>query len=388
MTDRTSTLAMLKKLIAFDTTSRNSNLELIYYIKDYLESLNIKSEIIFNDKKTKANILATIGPDCEGGIVLSGHSDVVPVDGQDWHTDPFILTAKDDKLYGRGTSDMKSFIAIILAILPELCAMKLSKPIHLAFSYDEEVGCLGAHSLVAFLKQHVKRPAFAVIGEPTELRVINSHKGIHSFKTTITGHEAHSSAVHKGVNAIAIAAELIHFLNTQQKTFIIHQHGNETAQRFDPPYTTLHVGTIHGGTARNIIPKHCEFYWEIRHIPGSDANQLITAYNDFARSLLPAMQKIAPEATIITESLAVVPSLNQHSDTTYEDLLLSLTGHNQAEVVSFGTEAGIFQHQYIPALICGPGSIMQAHKPNEYIANEQIDQGIAFVKKLVNTTLL
>lgn len=384
MTSTETVKPLLHDLIGFDTTSRNSNVDLIDYIKGYLQSHGVASETIFNASKDKANLMATLGPDTGNGLVLSGHTDVVPVDGQEWDTAPFALTEKDSRFYGRGTADMKSFIAVALGLVPYFLSLPLKRPIHLSFTYDEEVGCIGVHSLVAALSKRTKKPALAVIGEPTEMRVIHAHKGIHSFRTTVTGHEAHSSAVDKGVNAVAIAAELISFLNQKQQERKKKQENDPVAQQFDPPYSTIHVGTIHGGTARNIIPKECTFFWEIRTVPNDDGETLLEEFFTFCQKFLPEMQRISSKAGIETEALTVVPGLQQNDDLHWEQQLLALSGYNKAETVAFGTEAGIFQQEGgIPAIICGPGSIMQAHKPNEYIEIPQIERCIDFVQKLV-----
>ncbi len=371
------TLSILRSLIGYDTTSRNSNLELIHFVQEYLQSHEVVSHLIHDETGKKANLLATIGESLTGGVIFSGHTDVVPVDGQAWHTPPFVMTEKDGKLYGRGTADMKGFLAVVLACVPEWVKQPLARPIHLAFSYDEEVGCIGAHSLVDAILAHGIRPSLAVIGEPTEMKVIHSHKGIYSFLTTVKGHEAHSSAVHKGVSAIMIAAQLIEVLSHIQE--MLREEANPM---FDPPYSSVQVGVIHGGTAQNIIPGECHFQWEIRVVPGSDIEAITAPFHAKVAELLPKMQAIAPEADIITISTSHTPALMPNEDTSLEHAVLHAAGCNHMEVVSFGTEAGIFQQAGIPAIICGPGSIMQAHKPDEFIAVEQIEKAMAFVRSL------
>ena len=264
-----SSTAMIERLIAFDTTSRNSNLELIHFVRDYLANHGVDSDLIHDETGHKANLYATIGPKRDGGVVLSGHTDVVPVDGQDWDSPPFAAKFADKRIYGRGTSDMKSFIAIVLALVPEMKTRNFAIPLHLAFSYDEEVGCIGAHGLVPSISIPGMRPKAAIVGEPTSMRVVNAHKGINSFITTVTGLEAHSSATHQGVNAIVFAAELIGFLNGLAEEF---KNNPEPNSRFDPPYTSVQIGTIKGGTALNIIPKECTFVWEFRHIKNRAAH--------------------------------------------------------------------------------------------------------------------
>lgn len=371
------TLSILRSLISYDTTSRNSNLELIHFVQDYLQSYDIAAHLIHDETGKKANLLATIGHSLSGGIVFSGHTDVVPVDGQAWHTPPFAMTEKEGKLYGRGTADMKGFLAVVLGLVPQWVKHPPARPIHIAFSYDEEVGCIGAHSLVDTIISHGIRPSLAVIGEPTEMKVIHSHKGIYSFLTTVKGHEAHSSAVHKGVSAIMIAAQLIETLAAIQETL-----RQDTNPMFDPPYSSVQVGVIHGGTAQNIIPGECHFQWEIRVIPGSDIDVITAPFHAKVAKLLPAMKAIAPQADIVTVSTSHTPALMPNHNPTLEHEVLRAAGSNHMEVVSFGTEAGIFQQGGIPAIICGPGSIMQAHKPDEFIAVEQIEKAMTFVQSL------
>jgi acetylornithine deacetylase len=376
------TIELLATLISYDTTSRNSNLLLIDYIEGYLQSHGVECTRIWNEDKSKANLLATIGPATEKGVVLSGHTDVVPVDGQDWVTPPFTLTEKEGLLYGRGTADMKSFIAVALAMVPSFLAAPLKKPVHLAFSYDEEVGCLGVHSLVEVLGAKGITPMLAVIGEPTEMRIINTHKGIYSYQTTVTGMEAHSSAVHKGVSAIMVACELVYFLKQLQEEYK-HRAPSEVSCCFDPPYTSFHVGTIHGGTAQNIIPGNCVFQWEFRTIPGEDVAHIMHRFERKCEELQQNMRNISPFTSIETIMTSYVPDLLAEKNSDAEQLLLAITGHNAIEAVAFGTEAGIFQKSGIPALICGPGSIAEAHKPNEFIAVTQIEQAIHFMKALI-----
>lgn len=385
--DLDSVIPILEKLISFDTTSCYSNLELIDYIAQYLDSCGVASTRVFNDDKTKANLFATIGQGMDGGVILSGHTDVVPVEGQDWTFPPFSLTEKDSKFYGRGTADMKSFLAVALAMVPVFTSMTLKRPVHLAFSYDEEVGCLGIHSLVDVLANIDCTPLLAVIGEPTEMRIINTHKGIYSYRTTVTGFEAHSSAVHKGVSAIMVAGELVYFLSEIQKEY--EQKGLAQALcSFDPPYTTFHVGTIQGGTAQNIIPKICAFDWEFRTIPGEDSEAIIARFEMKCAELCASMHKVSSAAGIETVMTSHVPDLLAEKDSEAEQLLLAVTGNNSIEAVAFGTEAGIFQKAGIPALICGPGSIMQAHKPDEFIERSQLEQAVIFMKQLITKFLV
>ncbi|MBT3702214.1 MAG: acetylornithine deacetylase [Alphaproteobacteria bacterium] len=383
MPDQTySTTAMIERLIAFDTTSRNSNLELIHFVRDYLAGHGIESDLIHDETGEKANLYATIGPKCDGGVVLSGHTDVVPVDGQDWDSPPFTARHKDGLIYGRGTSDMKSFIAIVLALVPEMKQRNFKIPLHLAFSYDEEVGCIGAHGLVPNISIPGARPKAAIVGEPTSMRVVNAHKGINSFITTVTGFEAHSSATHQGVNAIVYAAELIGFLNDLAEEFKANPEPNS---RFDPPYTSVQIGTIKGGTALNIIPRECTFVWEFRDIPGTDTQAIVDRFNEFAENtVLPKMKMVSDEAAIDTQVRAKVRGLVPENGSAAETLVMALARANQTYTAAYGTEAGIFQEAGVPTVVCGPGDIAQAHKPNEFIAVSQIDECTDFLHRLMD----
>jgi acetylornithine deacetylase len=375
-----SSLDMAKKLVSFDTTSRNSNLELISFVADYLREIGVDSTVIHNDEGTKANLWATIGPADVPGVVLSGHTDVVPVDGQEWRTPPFEAAVDGDRLYGRGTSDMKSFIAVALAHAPAMAKTDLKMPIHFAFSYDEEIGCLGVHGIIKHVGGISPRPRAVIVGEPTEMRVVNAHKGVFSFRTTVRGLEAHSSATHVGVNAIMYAAELIGFLSElarERREERPHNH------HFDPPYTSVHVGTIRGGTALNIIPKECSFVWEYRLLPGEDDREIISRFEEFADSVvLPKMQAVSAQAAIVTEARSRVAPLVAEAGSPAETLAMLLAGTNKTSVVSFGTEGGIFQEAGIPTVVCGPGSILQAHKPDEFIELSQIRACEEFVARL------
>lgn len=381
----TTVISLLKTLVSFDTTSRNSNLALIRYIETYLNDCGARTELLFSGDKTKASLLAVIGPDAKGGMVLSGHTDVVPVDGQDWDTQPFTLIQKNGRLYGRGTADMKGFLAVILALVPEWAALPLKKPLYLAFSYDEEIGCLGAPALAKAIEMKATFPDIAIIGEPTEMRVINRHKSVHTFQMTVTGHEAHSSAVEKGVNAIALAAKIIGFIGQLQDEYrqnAAHHPGNT---HFDPPYTTLQVGVVHGGTAHNILAKQCSFEWEIRSLPGEDTDALIRRVEAYATDLISTVKEKFPAVMVTNTPHSAVPGLKANADSSSETLLMSLIGTNQVEAVSFATEAGIFQAHAIPAIVCGPGNILQAHKPNEYIEVTQLEACMALLRKLASS---
>ena len=374
-------IEMLARLVGFDTTSRGSNLALIEFVADYLGGLGVESQLTRDDGGNKANLFATLGPRRDGGVVLSGHTDVVPVDGQPWSTDPFTLVEKDGRLYGRGTCDMKGFLATSLALAPEILRRRPKVPVHLALSYDEEVGCLGVGRLIAKALDQGVKPSAVIVGEPTEMKVVDAHKGIFSFRTTVVGREAHSSLTDKGVNAILAAAGLLGFLG---------RLADELASRadpesgFDPPYTTVHVGVIEGGTALNIVPRRCAFRWEYRLLPGADQDEVphrFAAYCDERRARLKAR---AAEADIVTEAEMNVPGLDPEPGSAAERLAFALAGSNRTHKAAFGTEAGLFQQAGIAAVVCGPGSIAQAHKPDEFVTRAQIDACEAFLRRLID----
>jgi acetylornithine deacetylase len=374
-------VAILERLVGFDTVSAKSNLALIEWVADYLEGCGVKSALTYSADRSKANLFATIGPDERGGVILSGHTDVVPVEGQAWDSDPFRLLARDGGLYGRGTADMKGFIALALAMVPEALSPPLATPLHLALSFDEEIGCLGVPELIAALPQGIARPQLAIIGEPSEMRVANAHKGIQFLRTRVTGREAHSSAPESGVNAIAAAAEIIAEIG---RTAAECRSAAPPDSPFDPPYTSFNIGRIEGGAAVNIIARDCVFEWEFRTIPGQDAAALRRRVEDFVeRDLLPRMRAAHPDARVATETAASVPPLAPDADSPAEALARALTGANETTTIAFATEAGLFQTAGIPAVICGPGSIAVAHQPNEYITREQLAAGGDFLDHLV-----
>jgi acetylornithine deacetylase len=360
---------MIAKLVSFDTTSRNSNLPLIEFVSGYLSAHGVAVVHVPNDDDTKANLYATLGPNVPGGIVLSGHTDVVPVDGQDWLTDPWTVTEKDGKLFGRGTTDMKSFSAVALALVPEFLARGLRTPLHFALSYDEEIGCLGVRPLIERLVEAFPRPRLVVVGEPTNMTVVTAHKGIRAFRTTVLGHEMHSSQTHKGVNAIAIAAELIQFLGTMAKE---QAELGDPSGRFEPPYTSVHVGLIEGGTALNIVPRTCRFVWEFRPLPGTDEAALLARFEQYTDEVRARMRKVVPETDITTVIRERVPPFRADDDGPAVPLALKLSGQNATHAVSYGTEAGLFEEAGLATVICGPGDIAQAHQPNEFVTLEQI----------------
>jgi acetylornithine deacetylase len=374
------TIEMIGRLVAFDTTSRNSNLELLEYVRRYLEDLGVESELVYNAEGTKANLFATLGPGDVAGIALSGHTDVVPVDGQDWHTEPFELVQKDNRLYGRGTSDMKSFIAVCLALAPEFVSRSISTPLHLALSYDEEIGCVGVRTLIDALKDRPIKPSGIIVGEPTGMKVVRAHKGKLSYRCRVRGHEAHSSQSHLAVNAVEAAAEAVAYLKGMARRF---RDNGPYDQELSPPYTTVHTGTIRGGTALNIVPKECAFEFEFRHLPQDDPHELLAEFQrHVAEHIEPEMHAFSNDTGFSFEIMSHIPGLSTDEDAEVVELAKALSGRNTTGKVAFGTESGLFQQGGMPAVVCGPGSIEQAHKPNEYVDLDQIAECERFVRRL------
>ena len=376
-------IEFIEKLISFDTTSRESNLELIAFIQDYLNDLGIDSQLVHNEEGTKANLYATLGDKHVSGVMLSGHTDVVPIDGQEWDTNPFNVTQTGSRLYGRGTSDMKSFIAITLAQLPKFQARSLKIPIHLAFSYDEEVGCIGVRRLIEALNGMPVKPAMCIIGEPTSMQVITGHKGKRSYRVHVRGLEAHSSLAPHGVNAIEYASRLIAFLSDLASRIADKGPHDEL---YDVTHTTVHTGTVHGGTQLNIVPKDCVFEYEFRYVGLQDPQALEDEIRAFARDELETRMHATSSDTGITIDLVNdMPGLEMDVDAEVVTFVKALAGRNDHAKVAFGTEAGLFhQRANIPTVVCGPGSIDQAHKPNEFIEMEQIDACEAFLGRLMD----
>ncbi|RZF28594.1 acetylornithine deacetylase [Paraburkholderia sp. UYCP14C] len=375
-----SSRALLERLIGFATVSRDSNLELIGFVQQYLADLGVESELFHNAERTKANLFATIGPRDRGGIVLSGHTDVVPVDGQAWTVDPFRLTEKEGRLYGRGTADMKGYLASVLAALPALLKLKLEVPVHVAFSYDEEVGCLGVRPMLAELEKRVHKPRMCLIGEPTELKPVLGHKSKLAMRCHVKGAACHSAYAPHGVNAIQYAARLINRLE---------QIGDELAQpehhdaRFDPPFSTVQTGVIKGGRALNIVPAECEFDFEVRGVPGFDPNVVADKLQSYAAAeLLPKMRAVQPDTDVRVQMLNAYPGLATSPDSDAARLLAMLSGSNEYGTVAFGTEGGLFTQAGIPTVVCGPGSMDQGHKPDEFITIEQLNRCDAMFARL------
>ncbi len=371
---------MLARLVSFNTESQRSNLELIHFCRDYLASLGVESTLAFNAEGDKANLYATIGPKLEGGVILSGHTDVVPVAGQDWSSDPWTLTERDGKLFGRGTCDMKGFDAIVLALVPEMLAAPLKRPVHIALSYDEEVGCQGARVMIAAMAKEGLKPSAVVVGEPSMMQVVTGHKGGLRMKTTVRGHAVHSSRVDVGVPAVMIAGRLIDWHNQ-----VMAENKARTApgNGFEPPYTTLHVGVVNGGTAVNITAEHCMFTHEVRCIPGESFETYEQRYRAEVVALEAQMQAIAPETGIDFVVTSDTPAMGPEENGAAEELCRRLTGDNGRHVVAYGTEGGLFQRAGWSTVVCGPGDIAQAHQPDEFITVAQLDAGTQFVRKLI-----
>ncbi|MFP4207997.1 MAG: acetylornithine deacetylase [Wenzhouxiangella sp.] len=363
----------LSSLVAFPTVSRDSNLDLIDWVETRLAGLGARCRRTWSDDRRKANLWASFGPEGSGGVVLSGHTDVVPVEGQDWSSDPFQLTHREGRLYGRGTADMKGFSAGILAVLGRADLSALRQPLHVALSYDEEVGCLGVDRMIDDAVAAGACPAYAVIGEPTTMRIIRAHKSINVFRTRITGKAAHSSQPHRGAGAILAAGRLIDQL---------YRIGEEKraaagANGFEPPWTTVQVGLVRGGNAVNILPAECDFLWEYRALPDEDADEIIEQVRAFARDqVLPALREFAPEADIAIDTLARVPPLVPDPGQRGEAWVGSLPGVRPggSGEVAFATEAGSFQRAGIASVVCGPGSIDQAHQPDEFIEIAELER--------------
>ncbi|MCE8023338.1 acetylornithine deacetylase [Billgrantia aerodenitrificans] len=372
---------MLERLVGFATVSRDSNLDLIAFVESYLDEHGVEHWRVESDDGRKANLLARIGPDVQGGVVLSGHTDVVPVDGQPWSTDPFTLVDKGDgKLYGRGTCDMKGFIACALAELPEWLKRGLDKPIYLALSYDEEVGCIGAPRMIERLMADHPRPAAVIVGEPTLMQPVVAHKGATNLRTTVTGRASHSSQIDQGVSAIHVAARLVTKIEDVMAELRAEGRIDEA---FNVAHSSLHVGKIAGGTAINIMARECTFEWEIRHLPRDRFEELFERVNAYAAELEAEMQRRAPETSIVTEALNLtVPALADDNNVAVLDLCRELLGEQPSGAVAYATEAGQFQRVGLPTVICGPGSIRQAHQPDEYIEIEQLAAGTRFMQAL------
>ena len=374
-------IAELRDLIAFDTTSRETNLPLIDHVEAKLLALGAVCERIPNEDGTKANLHARFGPAVDGGVVLSGHTDVVPVDGQPWTSDPWVLTDKGDgRLYGRGTCDMKGFSACILALAPMIASAALKKPIHIALSFDEEVGCLGAPALIDRIMEGPVKPSMVVVGEPTDMKVVTAHKGLFSMVVTVRGREAHSSLVKDGACAITHAVPLMQYLVDEAARM---EAAAPDDSPFSPAHGTLTIGEIKGGTALNILALDCEFGTLMRPCPWDDPHAIAAGLRERAAEIESEMRKRAPEASIKVRVRSDVPAFAPETEGAAERLARQLTGDNSTRVVSYGTEAGQFQAAGLSVVVCGPGSISQAHQPDEFVAIDQLDQCCVFLEKMV-----
>ena len=383
---KAETWDLIQRLVGFDTTSRDSNLGLIEWVRDWLKGQGVDSRLTYDPSRTKANLFATIHPGARPGIVLSGHTDVVPVDGQPWDTDPFKATIRDERIYGRGSADMKSYLAAALATTPRFLAADLSSPVHFALSYDEEVGCLGVRGLIEDLARAGIKPAGCIIGEPTGMQPVVANKGQRTYTCCFRGREAHSALTPQGVNAIEYAAKLVVYIRHMAE----RMRDCETRDNgFDVPFTTLQTGVIKGGTAANIVPRDCEVHFEFRYLPGADPEALEREIKSYAERVLePEMRAVDPAAYIAFETRAEIPGLDPSVERAEQDrvtaLAQALARNASIAKVAYATEAGLFQRAGIPSIICGPGSIGEAHKPNEFVTLEQVALCESFMARLVD----
>lgn len=374
---------ILAKLILFPVLGGESNLSIIHWIKNYIEGFGIETQLVPNKTNTKFSLHCRIGPAINGGVVLSGHTDVVPVKGQNWDTDPFILTDKNDgKLYGRGSCDMKGFVACCLAILPKLTKATLKKPIYFAFSYDEEIGCIGAPDLIQdILNFYSEKPEFAIIGEPSMMQPIIGHKGICLYDTYVNGSAGHSSSILKEVSAIHESARLILWLEDKMKSLVA---SGSIDSRFTPPHSSLHVGQINSGIAANVIADKAHFAWDARVIPNDSFDEIISDFTDYCNQREKELQKMYPEFKIITkEQHPPVPSLDTKEDQEIVQLLKKINPNHTLDTVAYAAEAGQFAEAGIESIICGPGSIDQAHRANEYVAKDELTKCVEMLEKLI-----
>ena len=374
------TIEILNRLIGFDTTSCNSNLALMDYVQVYLENHGVASQLIHDKEEKKANLYATIGPENKAGIMLSGHTDTVPVAGQNWNKAPYQLREEDGRYYGRGTSDMKGFLAVVLASVPELIQKTLHTPIHLAFSYDEEIGCVGVRRLIHTMQNHPLKPAICIIGEPTSMKVVTAHKGKLAARVTVHGKECHSGMAPLGVNAVNYAARLVVWLEKLAQT---KQQSGPFEDSYEIPYSTVHTGTVQGGTALNIVPNHCSFPFEIRNIAQEDPKSLLDLFSAYADGLVAEMQAVDSSCSITIDITTEYPGLSTADDAEVVAFVRNLAQSSDKANISFGTEGGLFSNILnIPTVVCGPGSMDQGHKPDEFIHVKQLEQCEAFMARL------
>ncbi|MBW4051224.1 MAG: acetylornithine deacetylase [Proteobacteria bacterium] len=377
---------ILRSLVSFPTVSRDSNRPLIDWVRNYLADLRIESHLVPNADGTKANLFATVGPSAPDGLVLSGHTDVVPVDDQKWSSDPFQLTARGARLQGRGAADMKGFIAAVLARIPDWSRARLRRPMHLLLSYDEEIGCLGVSSMISAASESLHQPAAVIVGEPTGMRLATQHKGVCVAATKVTGISGHSSLTHRGESAVMLAGELIaHLREISDK---LASQGPAGARAFDPPYTTVSVNRISGGTAVNVTAALCEFVWDIRPLPGADSGAIVSALAAHGEHLLAQLARQGKRCEIETTVLADAPALRAEKDGRAAELVRAVTERHETDIaVPFGTEAGYFQQAGWSTVVCGPGNIEQAHRPDEFIERSQLEECETFLDRLIHRHL-
>ncbi|MEM8744189.1 MAG: acetylornithine deacetylase [Pseudomonadota bacterium] len=376
-----SATEMLEKLVAFDTTSAKTNIPLIEFVEGYLSSHGIESHRVPTEDGKKSSLHAVIGPKDVPGFGLSGHTDVVPVEGQDWTSDPFTLTKRGSRLFGRGTCDMKGFVACILSHVPAFKARDLKTPIHLLLSYDEEVGCKGVRPMISELGDQLPAPRAVFVGEPTSMRVVDAHKSVHAFETVVTGRESHSSKPHLGANAIMAAGELI----SELTRIDLEMQARADGPRFDPPYTNVAVTVIDGGTARNITARECRFTWMFRTVPATEPEEITDRFEAYAQEhVLPLLRKTYDAASIVTTRTSDVPSLNASEGSEAVSLALKLAGQNERFAVSYGTEGGLFERAGFPSVVIGPGSIEQAHAADEFVEESELEKCTAFLDRLAD----
>ena len=378
-------LELAQTLVRMNTVSHHSNLELIHFIRDHLAKLGVKSRLTHNDDKTKANLFATLGEGKPAGVILSGHTDTVPWDGQDWTTDPLSALVKDGNLYGRGSADMKAFIGIAVSHAEQFLNSDAPFAIHLAFSYEEEIGCFGVKELIADLRDANIKPLACIVGEPTSMVPAIAHKGVYRYKCCVRGKEAHSSLTPHSVNAIEMAARVVGRVRDMAEDF---EKNEPRFEGFDVPFSTTSVGQFHGGIADNVVPRDAEFRYEFRDLPTANAAQMQSEVVAYAKSLEPAMKKVAPAAGFEFETICEIPSFLGSKDDPVTRLAQELSGEKNTTLVAFGTEAGLFKNAGISTVVCGPGSIQQAHQPDEYVSLEQLARCEAFMQGLVRTRTL
>ena len=382
MPERLTPRAILDRLVAFPTVSRDSNLALITWVEEYLDGWGIAAHRVWNDDRSKASLYAHIGPEVAGGVVLSGHSDVVPVDGQAWTSDPWTVTERDGRLYGRGTCDMKGFVALSLAAVPLALEAGIRRPLQIAISYDEELGCLGAPAMIRAMAAHLPRAGAVIVGEPSRMKVVTGHKGGTGFFVHVKGYEVHSSLLTTGVSAIMEGARLIQWAN-DTNAHLRATPPNAMAALFDPPFTTVHTGMIKGGTAHNITAGECRFDMDFRVIPGEDPVAWEDRFLTECARIEAGMKAVHPDAAIIIDHYFKLPPLVPEPAGAAEGLTRRLTGDNGNHVVSYGTEAGQFQAEGYSCVVCGPGDIAQAHQADEYLEVSEFDAGWAFMQAVV-----